>query len=130
MVTGGFRSRAGMDAALQADACDVVGVGRPLCVDSDVVNKLLSGAEETTTIFEKRLEIGPKIFRPILGLNSPMRFFATLNGWGQQGWWCLQIINMGEGREPNLDMGVFKALTSYQANEKKAADAYNAHWNA
>ena len=81
-------------------------------------------------IFEKRLEIGPKILRPILGLNSPMRFFATLNGWGQQGWWCLQIINMGEGREPNLDMGVFKALTSYQANEKKAADAYNAHWNA
>ena len=130
MVTGGFRSRAGMDAALEADACDIVGVGRPLCVDADVVNKLLSGAEETTTIFEKRLEIGPKILRPILGLNSPMRFFATLNGWGQQGWWCLQIINMGEGRDPNLDMGVFKALTSYQANEKNAAEAYNAHWNA
>ena len=44
MVTGGFRSRAGMDAALQANACDIVGVGRPLCVDSNVVNKLLSGA--------------------------------------------------------------------------------------
>ena len=42
----------------------------------------------------------------------------------------MQIINMGEGRDPNLDMGVFKALTSYQANEKKAAEAYNAHWNA
>ena len=130
MVTGGFRSRAGMDAALQANACDIVGVGRPLCVDSNVVNKLLSGAEETTTNFEKHLTIGPKILSPILGLNSPFPFFATINGWGQQGWWCLQIINMGEGRDPNLDMGVFKALTSYQANEKKAADAYNAHWNA
>lgn len=130
MVTGGFRSRAGMDAALQANACDIVGVGRPLCVDSNVVNKLLSGAEETTTNFEKHLTIGPKILSPILGLNSPFPFFATINGWGQQGWWCLQIINMGEGRDPNLDMGVFKALTSYQANEKKAAGAYNAHWNA
>lgn len=130
MVTGGFRSRAGMDAALQADACDVVGIGRPLCVDSDVVNKLLSGASDTTTIFEKRLEIGPKILRPLIGLNSPIRFLSTLNGWGQQGWWCLQIINMGEGRDPDLNMGVFKALTGYQANEKKTAEAYNAHWNA
>jgi hypothetical protein len=25
---------------------------------------------------------------------------------------------------------VFKAFTSYQASEKKAAEVYNAHWNA
>ncbi|MDA8776003.1 NADH:flavin oxidoreductase, partial [Alphaproteobacteria bacterium] len=57
------------------------------------------------------------------------RTMASLNGWGQQGWWCLQIINMAEGREPDLDLGVFKAFTGYQASEKKAAAAYNAHWN-
>ncbi|MCH1542288.1 MAG: NADH:flavin oxidoreductase/NADH oxidase family protein [Alphaproteobacteria bacterium] len=129
MVTGGFRSRAGMDAALEADACDMIGVGRPLCVDSDIINKLMSGEEETTTIFEKSMEIGPKFLRPLLGLNSPSRTMASLNGWGQQGWWCLQIINMGEGREPDLDLGVFKAFTGYQSSEKKAAAAYNAHWN-
>lgn len=129
MVTGGFRSRAGMDAALEAGACDMIGLGRPLCVDTDIVNKLVSKEVDTTTIFEKSLEIGPKWLRPILGLNSPIRLFAALNGWGQQGWWCTQIINMGEGREPDLDLGVFKAFTGYQASEKKAADAYNAHWN-
>jgi 2,4-dienoyl-CoA reductase-like NADH-dependent reductase (Old Yellow Enzyme family) len=129
MVTGGFRSRAGMDAALQADACDVIGVGRPLCVDSHIINKLISGEEETTTIFEKSMEVGPKFLRPLLGLKSPSRTMASLNGWGQQGWWCLQIINMAEGREPDLDLGVFKAFTGYQASEKKAAAAYNAHWN-
>ena len=129
MVTGGFRSRAGMDAALEAGACDMIGLGRPLCVDTDIVNKLVSKQVDTTTIFEKSLEIGPKWLRPILGLNSPIRLFAALNGWGQQGWWCTQIINMGEGREPDLDLGVFKAFTGYQASEKKAADAYNAHWN-
>ena len=129
MVTGGFRSRAGMDAALAADACDMIGLGRPLCVDTEIVNKLMVGSEDTTTIFEKSLEIGPKWLRPLLGLNSPFRTFAALNGWGQQGWWCTQIINMGEGRKPDLDLGVFKAFTGYQSSEKKAAAAYNAHWN-
>ena len=126
MVTGGFRSRAGMDAALAADACDMIGLGRPLCVDTQIVNKLIDGSEDTTTIFEKSLEIGPKFLRPLLGLNSPSRTMASINGWGQQGWWCTQIINMGEGREPDLDLGVFKAFTGYQSSEKKAAAAYNA----
>ena len=129
MVTGGFRSRAGMDAALGGNACDMIGMARPLCVDPDAPEKLLSGAEPTTTIFEKSLEIGPRFLRPIFGLSSPIRLFAALNGWGQQGWWCLQIIEMGHGRDPDLDLGVFKAFTRYQANEKKAAAAYNAYWN-
>jgi 2,4-dienoyl-CoA reductase-like NADH-dependent reductase (Old Yellow Enzyme family) len=128
MVTGGFRSRAGMDAALGSDACDMVGMGRPLCVDTHVVNKLMSGEVDTTTIFEKSMEIGPKFLRPILGLNSPFRLFAALNGWGQQGWWCIQLLRMGRGEEPNLELGVFKAFTSYQSQEKKAAAAYNAYW--
>ncbi len=130
MVTGGFRSRAGMDAALQADACDMIGMGRPLCVDTDIVNKLMSNEVATTTIFEKSLEIGPKWLRPLVGLGSPFRLFAALNGWGQQGWWCLQLLNMGAGHEPDLNRGVFKAFTSYQSSEKQAAAAYNEYWNS
>ena len=129
MVTGGFRSRAGMDAALEAGACDMIGLGRPLCVDSDIVNKLISKEVDTTTIFEKSLQMGPSWLHWLVGLNSPIRLFSALNGWGQQGWWCTQIINMGEGRDPDLELGVFKAFTGYQASEKKAAAAYNAHYN-
>jgi 2,4-dienoyl-CoA reductase-like NADH-dependent reductase (Old Yellow Enzyme family) len=33
MVTGGFRSREGMAAALESNACDIIGVGRPSCID-------------------------------------------------------------------------------------------------
>ena len=125
MVTGGFRSRAGLDAALDAGACDMIGLGRPLCVDSEIVNKLVSKEVETTTIFEKSLQMGPSWLHWLIGLNSPIRLFSALNGWGQQGWWCTQIINMGEGRDPDLELGVFKAFTGYQASEKKAAEAYN-----
>ena len=35
MVTGGFRTRAGMNAALEAGEADLIGLGRPLCVDVD-----------------------------------------------------------------------------------------------
>ena len=129
MVTGGFRSRAAMNAALEADACDVIGMARPFCVDPAVASKLLNEEVETTTVFEKTLEIGPKFLRPLLGLNSPIRTLAALNGWGQQGWWCMQLIEMGHGRDPDLDLGVFRAFNAYQANEKRTAAAYNAYWN-
>jgi 2,4-dienoyl-CoA reductase-like NADH-dependent reductase (Old Yellow Enzyme family) len=41
MLTGGFRSRAAMDAALAEDAADVIGLGRPLCAEPDAPAKLL-----------------------------------------------------------------------------------------
>ncbi|MFT5580039.1 MAG: 2,4-dienoyl-CoA reductase-like NADH-dependent reductase (Old Yellow Enzyme family) [Paraglaciecola psychrophila] len=123
LVTGGFRSRSGMNAALAANACDMVGIGRPLCVDPDTSKKLLSGQIELASAYEKTLRIGPGWFGP----NSPFRLIAGLNGWGQQGWFCLQLIEMGEGREPQLDLGVFAAFRKYQANEAATAAAYHTH---
>lgn len=32
MVTGGFRTRQGMESALQSGACDLIGIGRPAAV--------------------------------------------------------------------------------------------------
>lgn len=126
MVTGGFRSREGMDAALTSGACDMIGIGRPLCIDSDVPNKLLSGDMVQTPVLEKSMQIGPGW----LGLASPFRIVAGINGWGQQAFWCLNIIEMGEGREPNPKLGVLKAFLRYQSSEKRAAEAYNKHWNS
>jgi 2,4-dienoyl-CoA reductase-like NADH-dependent reductase (Old Yellow Enzyme family) len=41
MVTGGFRSRRGMKAALQSGACDLVGVGRPAAIWPDLPKEIL-----------------------------------------------------------------------------------------
>ena len=125
MVTGGFRSREGMDSALTSGACDMIGIGRPLCIDSEVPNKLLSGEMTQTPVLEKTMQIGPGW----LGLTSPFRMVAGINGWGQQAFWCLNIMEMGEGREPDLGLGVFKAFVRYQGSEKKAAAAYKKHWD-
>ncbi len=43
MVTGGFRTRLAMQAALAGGEMDVVGLARPLCIDPAFVNKLLAG---------------------------------------------------------------------------------------
>ncbi len=124
MVTGGFRSVSGMNAALGAGACDIIGIGRPFCAQPDIANVLLSGEADQAPMREKEMRIGPGW----LGLNSPFRVVAALNGWGQQGWFCLQILRMGAGQDPDFKLGAFKAFLAYQKNEAKAAKAYQAYW--
>ncbi|KAI5309169.1 hypothetical protein KEM55_003890, partial [Ascosphaera atra] len=41
MVTGGFRSRAGAKSALEKNACDLIGLGRPAAIDPNLPHKLL-----------------------------------------------------------------------------------------
>lgn len=119
MVTGGFRSTEGMNAALASGAMDVVGIARPLCADPAIPSKLLSGQATTSPDFEKTLRLGPGL----LGPSSPFKLIKGLNGWGQQGWFCLQILRMADGKDPDLKMGVFKAFRDYQKNETKTASA-------
>jgi hypothetical protein len=119
MVTGGFRTVAGMNAALASATMDVVGIARPLCVDPEAANKLLSGGATEIPAYEKTLRLGPGI----LGPHSPINFLKALNGWGQQGWFCLQILRLGAGENPDPKMGVFSAFRNYAKNESKTAAA-------
>lgn len=58
MVTGGFRTRTAMAAALESSSTDFVGVGRPACVDPALPIKLLdvklSAAEARSPIYSVR----------------------------------------------------------------------------
>jgi 2,4-dienoyl-CoA reductase-like NADH-dependent reductase (Old Yellow Enzyme family) len=119
MVTGGFRMLTGMNAALGSGTMDVVGIARPLCVDPAIPAKLLSGAAKETPAYEKTLRLGPGI----LGPHSPINLLKALNGWGQQGWFCLQLLRMGEGKDPDPKMGVFSAFRNYAKNEAQTAAA-------
>ena len=123
LVTGGFRTRAAMDEALEAGEADLIGLGRPLCADPDTPDKLLSGEMTTAPAWEQTLRLGPTRF---LGPNSPIALIKGMNGWGQQGWFCEQLRRMGNSQEPDLTLGVFKALRLYQGQEGKAAKAYHA----
>ena len=119
MVTGGFRTLAGMNAALRSRTVDMIGLARPLCVDPAVPAKLLAGTVRQTAMYEKTLRIGPGI----LGPHSRFNLVKAMNGWGQQGWFCLQLLRMGEGKDPDPKMGVFSAFRNYAKNEAKTAAA-------
>lgn len=45
MVTGGFRTRQGMEAALREDACDIIGLGRPSVLNPHLPANTLFNAE-------------------------------------------------------------------------------------
>lgn len=96
VVTGGFRSRAGMLAALNGNALEGIGLARPLCTQPDV-HPLLDGRMDRFPSWETKLRIGPGW----LGPNSPNRTVRTLNFAAATQWYYRHLIDLAEGREPN-----------------------------
>ena len=120
MVTGGWRNRGSMQAALAEGDTDLIGLGRPLCAEPEACRSLLTGESQALTAWEQHLRLGPGRF---LGPNSPVGMLKLANGWGTQGWYCLQLLRMGAGLQPDLKMPVWKALLDYRASEMRAAKA-------
>ncbi|PJK31326.1 NADH:flavin oxidoreductase/NADH oxidase family protein [Minwuia thermotolerans] len=98
MVTGGFRSRASMEQALASGALDMIGLGRPMCVETDAPDRLLAGAESVGA-WER--EIRP----PKAGM----------------GWFALNLIRHGDGLDPDTAMTGEEAIRAYVANEEATA---------
>ncbi|MGB3470952.1 MAG: NADH:flavin oxidoreductase/NADH oxidase family protein [Erythrobacter sp.] len=109
MVTGGFRSRAAMEQAVSSGAADVVGLGRPLCVQTDAANRLLEGADVLPTV-EKELSLFPP-FLQFLTAIKPLRAAA---GFATQFWFYMQIYALGRTGRTNPDVSVFKAWRSVE----------------
>ena len=122
MVTGGFRTRDGMNDALASGEADLIGLGRPLCVDVDAPSQLISGALDELPKWEKTLRIGPGIFGP----NSSIGLFKALNGFGMQGWYYTQLHRIADGLEPNRKLGVLSAFLKMQGIDSRMAKAYHA----
>jgi len=119
MATGGFRTRAGMEAAITSGACDICGMARPLCVDPDLPNKLMNGQTETAPSWEKRLALGPGVFSP----HSSVDLIKALNGFGVMAFFYENIYRLADGREAKTNIGVLPAFIRYQLQEIRAAKA-------
>ncbi len=117
MVTGGFRSRDVMEGALAAGTLDMVGLGRPLCVEPDIVARLLGGEVTTAPSWEKSLRMGPGPFGP----NSPLKTVRVINAFGAQTYFYVNIARMGDGLAPKKQMALFPAFLGYQSGEQKKA---------
>lgn len=87
MVTGGFRTRTGMNEALAGGATDLVGVARPVAVEPDLPGQLVAGTVEAAT--EHDLGVGVRLLDDLLQLS----------------WYQRQLARMGAGHEPDPGLG-------------------------
>lgn len=119
MVTGGFRTVAAMENALQSDGVDMIGLGRPLVLNPDAPKQILSGEIDHLVSRDEDLVIG----NGLLGPKSPIGFLRDLNAWGALGWYYEHIYALADGKEPDTTLSPFKALLSYDSTEGKTAKA-------
>lgn len=58
MLTGGFRSAAGMAEAIQSGKVDMVGIARPVATEPNLPNEILSGAKTESVVRPHGLGLG------------------------------------------------------------------------
>ena len=84
MVTGGFRSAAGMNAALAAGSLDVIGLARLLAVDPEAPAALLRGQDSAHQVRPIKTGI------PMIDKMGVMEIF----------WYSLQLRRIADGGDP------------------------------
>lgn len=94
MVTGGFRTAAGMNAALRIGALDIVGLARLLAIDPDAPSALLQGRDSAQQV------------RPIsTGLKAVDRL-----GIMEVLWYTRQLRRIANGKAPRPSESGFAAF--------------------
>jgi len=134
MVTGGFRTRAAMEAALTPSlshasvgeggrragegACDMIGLGRPLCWQPDFPRRLLAGEVEGISRMEDHLRFAER------GWRSPSSRFTAVkavNAFGAQSWYYCQLFRLADGLPADLGRGMLSTLVEYLRDELQRA---------
>jgi 2,4-dienoyl-CoA reductase-like NADH-dependent reductase (Old Yellow Enzyme family) len=93
-VTGGFRTAAGMEAAVQDGAADLVGLARTLAIQPDFPRQVLAGDDPTSLV--RPLSTGVKAVDKVAMLDVT--------------WFENQLARMGQGQEPDPDLGGWSSL--------------------
>lgn len=114
MVTGGFRSRAAMEQALAEGGAAFIGLGRPLCVQTDGPARLLAGADSLPR-YEDELALLPSW----LGFLKGISLVRTLSTFATTYWFYAQLDSLGRSGEVVPKLSVLKA--AIQVNKQQAA---------
>jgi len=104
MVTGGFRHRDAMEQAIASGGADLIGIGRPMCVETDAPARLLAG-EHALRQYENELSLFPN-WLGFLAQTNALRGLATF---AVQFWFYAQLDCLGLTGKACPDMSVFAA---------------------
>ena len=100
-LTGGFRTRAGIEQALDSGAVDLAGLARALALDPDFPSKLLSDAAAASPV--KTIKTGIKAVDRA-GMMEPL-FYAR------------QLKRLAQGLQPRPDESPLLALAGSLASQ-------------
>ena len=104
MVTGGFRTATGMNAALDSGACDFVGIARPFAVEPDLGNRLVAGQDVRYAVEKIKTGI------PMIDKMAIMEII----------WYAAQFKEIAKGNRPNPKLSPLKVLLNYVKGNVKA----------
>lgn len=121
MATGGFRTRAAMEQAIEAGAADLIGIARPLCVDPAGAAHVLSGAGALPRP-ERELALLPAWLAPLRAI--PM--VRALDGFAVQYWYYSQINALGQTGHTAPDRSVFSAMREVEGHAARWLKAHRA----
>lgn len=96
MVTGNFRTVAGMVTALEAGELDMIGIGQPMISDPMAASRILSGE------VDRIIDIG-----------------KTLNPFHLLGWLNYQMERLADGMDPDLTLSGDEAVEKFTKIEQK-----------
>jgi 2,4-dienoyl-CoA reductase-like NADH-dependent reductase (Old Yellow Enzyme family) len=114
MVTGGFRKREVMERAIESGAADLIGIGRPMCVDTDAPARLLEGAEELER-YEERLSLFPDW----LSFLTRARSLRAMAGFAVAYWFYVQLDELGRFGKPRPEISVLQATRRIMRQQKQ-----------
>ncbi|KGT48774.1 MULTISPECIES: NADH:flavin oxidoreductase/NADH oxidase family protein [Acinetobacter] len=97
MVTGGFRTAAGMNAALDSGACDFVGIARPFAVETDLGQKLVAGQDVRYAVEKIKTGI------PMIDKMAIMEII----------WYAAQFKRIAQGKQPDPKLSPLKVFLNY-----------------
>ena len=112
MVTGGFRQKQAMEAALE-NGEDIIGLGRPMCVMTDAPNRLFSGLAELP-----RYESELTFFPTWLNFLNRFKSLRTLSTFGVQYWYYAQLELLGQSGRPQPEMSTVTASKRVMNQQK------------
>ncbi|MCH7295366.1 NADH:flavin oxidoreductase/NADH oxidase family protein [Acinetobacter higginsii] len=104
MVTGGFRTVEGMNAALESGACDFIGIARPLAVEVDLPERLIAGHDVRYAVNQIKTGI------PFVDKMAIMEII----------WYAAQFKAIGQGKKPNPKLSPLLVFLNYAKGNIKA----------
>ena len=122
LVTGGFRTAAIMNAALNEDQVDLIGIGRPLCAAADTSAQLLAGTITELPRHEDEIRLGNGILSP----RSPIGLIKKLTVMMSQAWYYQNLVRLAQDQTVLRPGQLFKAVLEYSRHDAGKAKALKA----